>query len=161
MQMGIRPETIYAQQTSGNVPNFPSFYPPHIMNPMISPQSQPQPNFGVPIIPTPQAPSTQQTQPQASVPVADQNDAGQAEGGVPGPGAGVAEAPPVVPVVEPQNEPQPRFPHILLEEQPENRDWLDIFYTMSRLFILLMLVYFYSSPLRCLLVIVFGAGLYL
>lgn len=55
---------------------------------------------------------------------------------------------------------QRRFPNIVQEEQ-ENRDWLDILYSMSRLIILLCLVYFYSSPLRCIGVILIGVLIYL
>lgn len=56
--------------------------------------------------------------------------------------------------------PQRRFPNIIQDEQ-ENRDWLDILYSMSRLMILLCLVYFYSSPVRCLVVILIGISIYL
>ncbi|CRL01459.1 CLUMA_CG014262, isoform A [Clunio marinus] len=56
--------------------------------------------------------------------------------------------------------PQRRFPNIIQDEQ-ENRDWLDILYSMSRLMILLCLVYFYSSPIRCLVVILIGISIYL
>lgn len=56
--------------------------------------------------------------------------------------------------------PQRRFPNIIQDEQ-ENRDWLDILYSMSRLMILLCLVYFYSSPIRCLVVILIGVSIYL
>lgn len=62
-------------------------------------------------------------------------------------------------VVQPQA--QPRFPNVNHEEVQENRDWLDMFYAMSRLMILLTLVYFYSSPLRCLFVLVIGVSIYL
>lgn len=64
---------------------------------------------------------------------------------------------PAQPVAEPQ---QRRFPNIIQDEQ-ENRDWLDILYSMSRLMILLCLVYFYSSPVRCLVVILIGISIYL
>lgn len=40
-----------------------------------------------------------------------------------------------------------------LDDEHENRDWLEIFYTLSRLVVLLSLVYFYSSPIRCSIVI--------
>lgn len=56
--------------------------------------------------------------------------------------------------------PQRRFPNIIQDEQ-ENRDWLDILYSCSRLMILLCLVYFYSSPIRCLVVILIGISIYL
>lgn len=62
---------------------------------------------------------------------------------------------------QPAAEPQRRFPNIIQDEQDENRDWLDILYSMSRLMILLCLVYFYSSPLRCLIVILIAASIYL
>lgn len=39
------------------------------------------------------------------------------------------------------------------DDEAENRDWLDILYTFSRLIVLLSLVYFYSSPGRCSIVI--------
>jgi hypothetical protein len=58
---------------------------------------------------------------------------------------------------EPQ---QRRFPNIIQDEQ-ENRDWLDIMYSVSRLMILLCLIYFYSSPVRCLVVILIGIMIYL
>lgn len=68
---------------------------------------------------------------------------------------------PQQPQVEPPAaEPQRRFPNIIQDEQ-ENRDWLDIIYSMSRLLILLCLVYFYSSPLRCIIVILIGLSIYL
>lgn len=69
----------------------------------------------------------------------------------------VPQPQPPQPVAEPQ---QRRFPNIIQDEQ-ENRDWLDILYSMSRLLILLCLVYFYSSPLRCCIVILIGVSIYL
>lgn len=70
-------------------------------------------------------------------------------------------------VPQPQQQPpaveqpqQRRFPNIIQDEQ-ESRDWLDILYSMSRLLILLCLVYFYSSPLRCCIVILIGVSIYL
>lgn len=76
------------------------------------------------------------------------------------PQAAAAAAPP--PQVAPQqplpdqqpNPAQQRFPNIV-QEEVENRDWLDLFYAFSRLMVLVTLVYFYSSPLRCLIVIFF------
>lgn len=50
---------------------------------------------------------------------------------------------------------QPRDP-----ENPE-RDWLDVFYMLSRAIVLFTFVYFYSSPLRFLFVLLLGFGLYL
>lgn len=40
------------------------------------------------------------------------------------------------------------------DDDAENRDWLEILYTVSRLLVLLSLVYFYSSPGRCSIVII-------
>ena len=71
-----------------------------------------------------------------------------------------AQAPQVQAGQQPVAEPQPRFPNIIQDEQ-ENRDWLDILYSMSRLMILLCLVYFYSSPVRCLVVVLIGISIYL
>jgi hypothetical protein len=73
-----------------------------------------------------------------------------------------AAAQPQVPQVPaqqhlPDQQPNPaqqRFPNIV-QEEVENRDWLDMFYAFSRLMVLVTLVYFYSSPLRCLIVIFF------
>lgn len=53
-----------------------------------------------------------------------------------------------------------RFPNIVVEEQ-ENRDWLDIFFSMCRVGILMTVVYLYSSPVRCLTVLIIGIALYL
>lgn len=62
-----------------------------------------------------------------------------------------AEQPPPVP--EPAA--APRDP-----ENPE-RDWLDIFYMLSRAMVLFSVVYFYSSPIRFIFVLLLGFGLYL
>jgi hypothetical protein len=75
------------------------------------------------------------------------------------PEAQAQAAPPQVAQPQQPAEPQRRFPNIIQDEQ-ENHDWLDILYSMSRLLILLCLVYFYSSPLRCLIVIIIGVSLY-
>lgn len=56
--------------------------------------------------------------------------------------------------------PARRFPNIVVEEQ-ENRDWLDIFFSMCRVGILMTVVYLYSSPTRCLTVFIIGILLYL
>lgn len=45
-------------------------------------------------------------------------------------------------------------------DNPE-RDWLDIFYLLSRLLVLFSVVYFYSSPIRFIFVLFFAIGLYL
>lgn len=48
---------------------------------------------------------------------------------------------------------QPPRMQAAADEEVENRDWLEILYTLSRLLVLLSLVYFYSSPVRCMIVI--------
>lgn len=47
------------------------------------------------------------------------------------------------------------------EDAAFNRDWLDFFYTLSRIIVLFGIVYFYSSPLRFLIVTFLGFALYL
>lgn len=42
-----------------------------------------------------------------------------------------------------------------------NRDWLDFFYMLSRVIVLFSIVYFYSSPLRFLIVTFLGFAVYL
>lgn len=56
---------------------------------------------------------------------------------------------------QPQQQPvvPPQQAQPLNDDENENRDWLEIFYTFSRLVVLLSLVYFYSSPIRCSIVI--------
>ncbi|KFB42247.1 hypothetical protein ZHAS_00009963 [Anopheles sinensis] len=53
-----------------------------------------------------------------------------------------------------------RFPNIVVEEQ-ENNDWLDVFFSMCRVGILMTVIYLYSSPMRCLTVLFIGVMLYL
>ncbi|XP_035912810.1 homocysteine-responsive endoplasmic reticulum-resident ubiquitin-like domain member 1 protein isoform X1 [Anopheles stephensi] len=53
-----------------------------------------------------------------------------------------------------------RFPNIVVEEQ-ENNDWLDVFFSMCRIGILITVIYLYSSPMRCLTVLFIGVMLYL
>ena len=55
---------------------------------------------------------------------------------------------------------QRRFPNIVEQEQ-ENRDWLDFFFSLCRVAVLLGVVYLYSSPTRCFVVIIIGILLYL
>lgn len=47
----------------------------------------------------------------------------------------------------------PRLQAAAADDEAENRDWLEVVYTLSRLLVLLSLVYFYSSPVRCMIVI--------
>ncbi|KMQ96649.1 homocysteine-responsive endoplasmic reticulum-resident ubiquitin-like domain member 2 protein [Lasius niger] len=47
------------------------------------------------------------------------------------------------------------------EDAAFNRDWLDFFYTLSRIVVLFGIVYFYSSPLRFLIVTFLGFAIYL
>ncbi|GJQ66413.1 hypothetical protein Trydic_g4427 [Trypoxylus dichotomus] len=46
-------------------------------------------------------------------------------------------------------------------ERDQNRDWLDVFYTISRVMIFASIIYFYSSPLRFIFVLLLCSGLYL
>ncbi|XP_052869818.1 uncharacterized protein LOC128275377 isoform X2 [Anopheles cruzii] len=55
---------------------------------------------------------------------------------------------------------QRRFPNIVVEEQ-ENNDWLDVFFSMCRVGILMTVIYVYSSPMRCFTVLMIGVMLYL
>lgn len=54
----------------------------------------------------------------------------------------------------------PRFPNLPQDEQ-ENRDWLDNFFSITRLALFLTILYFNSSPLRCLVVVIIAGGIYL
>lgn len=47
------------------------------------------------------------------------------------------------------------------EDGAFNPDWLDFFYMLSRIIILFSIVYFYSSPLRFLIVTFLGFVIYL
>lgn len=127
---------IIQQQQTQQAPNLAGFMQPQM--PFISPTIVPTPTQPSSTIQSPNNPeiassAAPQQQPQAQV-----------------------EQPPQQAAAEPQR----RFPNIIQDEQ-ENRDWLDIVYSMSRLLILLCLVYFYSSPLRCLIVILIGISIYL
>lgn len=53
----------------------------------------------------------------------------------------------------------PHFPNI--QEEPENHDWLDSFFSFTRLAIFITVLYFNSSPLRCLLVMLIASVIYL
>ncbi|XP_039479560.1 homocysteine-responsive endoplasmic reticulum-resident ubiquitin-like domain member 2 protein [Drosophila santomea] len=81
---------------------------------------------------------------------------------VPQPVAGAAADPaaqvPVAPQINaaPQNR---NFPNI--QEEPEMRDWLDSFFSFTRLAIFVTVLYFNSSPLRCLLVLLIAGAIYL
>lgn len=57
-------------------------------------------------------------------------------------------------------EPQPAH-EVEDEDNRVNRDWLDYFYTLSRLLVLFSIVYFYSSPARFIIVSALGIIMYL
>lgn len=126
---------IIQQQQTQQAPNLAGFMQPQM--PFISPT----------IVPTPTQPSNTIQSPNP--------ETASSSASPPQPQAQVEQAPQPAAA-----EPQRRFPNIIQDEQ-ENRDWLDIVYSMSRLLILLCLVYFYSSPLRCLIVILIGISIYL
>lgn len=53
----------------------------------------------------------------------------------------------------------PNFPNI--QEEPEVRDWLDSFFSFTRLAIFVTVLYFNSSPMRCLMVVLIASVIYL
>ncbi|KAH8262806.1 hypothetical protein KR044_000577 [Drosophila immigrans] len=53
----------------------------------------------------------------------------------------------------------PNFVNI--QEEPEMRDWLDSFFSFTRLAIFVTVLYFNSSPMRCLLVVLIASVIYL
>ncbi|XP_068151216.1 homocysteine-responsive endoplasmic reticulum-resident ubiquitin-like domain member 2 protein [Drosophila tropicalis] len=48
-----------------------------------------------------------------------------------------------------------------IQEEPEIRDWLDSFFSFTRLAVFFTVLYFNSSPLRCLLVVLIAGVIYL
>ncbi|KAH8248894.1 hypothetical protein KR032_004035 [Drosophila birchii] len=70
-----------------------------------------------------------------------------------------APAAPPAPPAEVAAAPLANFPHI--QEEPEMRDWLDSFFSFTRLAIFVTVLYFNSSPLRCLLVVLIAGAIYL
>ncbi|CAH1959060.1 unnamed protein product [Acanthoscelides obtectus] len=63
-------------------------------------------------------------------------------------------------VPQPDQPPAPPAEGIRDPDHPE-RDWLDVFYVLSRAIILFSVVYFYSSPLRFIFVLILGISFYL
>lgn len=133
LSTGVRPETVFMnnQGLSTGLPYLPTQSVNFGQNSSINPIVNPTETITV------QSPST--------LPVQDQQQ----------------QHPQPQPQPQPQQQNQRRFPNIIHDDVQENRDWLDVFYSMSRLMVLLTLVYLYSSPLRCLLVFVIGMGIYL
>lgn len=127
-----QPNNLYMSQNGGmnNLPQMP-YYPqnyfptPNLYNSPMAPHQQPANNQAQPQVPQAQAAAQPQV-PAQPQPLPDQQP----------------------------NPAQQRFPNIV-QEEVENRDWLDLFYAFSRLMVLVTLIYFYSSPLRCLIVIFF------
>jgi len=75
-------------------------------------------------------------------------------------GAAAAPAAQAQPAPQVNGAPQNRnFPNI--QEEPEMRDWLDSFFSFTRLAIFVTVLYFNSSPLRCLLVLLIAGAIYL
>ncbi|XP_973337.2 homocysteine-responsive endoplasmic reticulum-resident ubiquitin-like domain member 2 protein [Tribolium castaneum] len=80
-------------------------------------------------------------------------------------------AAPAQPTAAPDPQPQQNAPEqaaaqapaAAVQRDPENpeRDWLDVFYMLSRVLVLFSVVYFYSSPLRFVFVLLLGFTLYL
>lgn len=162
LSVGVRPETFFMQNQmpsqsstssyASGVLGFGGVMPPQL------PLNQPNFPFGAGVssqnlfqqnIPEPIVDNQQQGQ-QPQVPGG--SDVG--DGAVGGVAVPAGDGQPV-------QQPAPaRFPQIVQEEQ-EHRDWLDTFYSFSRLAVLLTLVYFYSSPLRCLSVLFIAIGIYM
>ncbi|XP_066263124.1 homocysteine-responsive endoplasmic reticulum-resident ubiquitin-like domain member 2 protein [Euwallacea similis] len=61
------------------------------------------------------------------------------------------------------NAAEPAQPNVAPQQPQENeeRDWLDVFYMLSRAMVLFSVVYFYSSPVRFIFVLFLGVALYL
>lgn len=141
----MRPEAVFMQhQAQPQMPYMPQNVPFS------------QPNFGQ-NLPGSSLPS------QSAAVAADAQAAGAGDGAANTPGvAAVAAAAAAQQPPQAQNQqPQPRFPNLVQDNPEENRDWLDVFYTMIRLMVLLTLVYFYSSALRCAVVMFIGLAIYL
>lgn len=77
----------------------------------------------------------------------------------PAPVAAPAEVAAAAPQLNGAQVARPNFPHI--QEEPEMRDWLDSFFSFTRLAIFVTVLYFNSSPLRCLLVVLIAGAIYL
>ncbi|KAH8353215.1 hypothetical protein KR084_009680 [Drosophila pseudotakahashii] len=75
-------------------------------------------------------------------------------GAVAAPAAAAPPAPQVNGAAQNRN-----FPNI--QEEPEVRDWLDSFFSFTRLAIFVTVLYFNSSPMRCLLVVLIAGAIYL
>lgn len=111
------------------------------------------------------APQIPSTSPQAGTSVTDGGPqpnppSPQVDNANAAPGAAAAAGGPAAAGAAPAPAAARRFPNIVVEEQ-ENRDWLDIFFSMCRVGILMTVVYLYSSPVRCLTVLFIGVALYL
>ncbi|XP_055847901.1 homocysteine-responsive endoplasmic reticulum-resident ubiquitin-like domain member 2 protein [Episyrphus balteatus] len=159
--------TMNAAQMQSNAPSIPMFMP---MMPQFMPSNFPTLQTTTPTaansVPVIDGPGTSQAARAAFAPrvlpvippAAAQPGVAPTVGTTATPAAAPAPAPAENVVEQPQ--PQPRFPNIVQEEQ-DNRDWLDSFYSVTRLLALLTLVFFYSSPLRCLVVAIIAVGIYL
>lgn len=62
---------------------------------------------------------------------------------------------------QPQPAPIVNQPENNLADEGERLDWLDMFYVFTRLMVLMTLVYFYTSPVRFMVVIFFTVLYYL
>ncbi|XP_017006292.2 homocysteine-responsive endoplasmic reticulum-resident ubiquitin-like domain member 2 protein [Drosophila takahashii] len=82
------------------------------------------------------------------------NAAQPAAGVVAAPAAAAPPAPQVNGAAQNRN-----FPNI--QEEPEMRDWLDSFFSFTRLAIFVTVLYFNSSPMRCFLVVLIAGAIYL
>lgn len=147
--------------SSGTIPSSPS--PAASVTP--GPSSQPSISSPVPPPTTPAVGASTSSSPSSSPATTATAAATGAVANVPQDATAAAQAAPAaVPAAGgaagAAAAPARRFPNIVVEEQ-ENRDWLDIFFSMCRVGILITVVYLYSSPTRCLTVFLIGIGLYL
>lgn len=146
--------TMNAAQMQANAPSIPMFMP----MPQFMPPNYPNLQTTTPPAGVYDGPSTSQSARATSaprvVPVIPPTATAQAAAQAPAAAAAAVPA-------ENAERPQPRFPNIVQEQEQDNRDWLDSFYSVTRLLALLTLVFFYSSPLRCLVVAIIAIGIYL
>ncbi|EDW63813.1 homocysteine-responsive endoplasmic reticulum-resident ubiquitin-like domain member 2 protein [Drosophila virilis] len=128
---------VYMQQTMQRTSGTGGVVPPAMLPPFMQGMPGLANNMGVPLVG------------HQPVPVA----------GATGPGAGqpneeAAAQQPAARQVDGLN-----FPNI--QEEPEMRDWLDSFFSFTRLAIFVTVLYFNSSPMRCLLVVLIASVIYL
>lgn len=145
--------------SSGTIPASAASAPGPTSQPTIpSSASSPSPTAAPAVMPGTSSPSTSSPANAASTATAAATAVEDASTGRAQP-APAADAAPVAGAAA-AAAPARRFPNIVVEEQ-ENRDWLDMFFSVCRVGILMTVVYLYSSPTRCMTVFIIGILLYL